>query len=333
MQSQKWGNNLCSFPRQTMQQHSNPNLYPNHYCWRSQSWMSLWRPTRPPESEVAQSCPTLCDPMDCSPPGSSVHGIHQARILEWIAISFSRGSSQPRDRTQVSHIVGRCFNLWASRKTLRPPELTPKKDVLFIIGDCNAKVGSQEIPSMTGKFGLGVQNEAGQRLTEFCQENAPVIANTLFQQHKRWLYPWTSSGGQYWNQIDYILCSQRWKDSISLVQLLSRVRLFVTPWLQHARLPCPSSAPGTCWNSYPSIWWCHPTISFSVIPFSSCLQSFPASGSFPMSQFFASGGQSIGASASASVLPMNIQDWFPSGLTGLISLQSKGLSIQGRGYI
>ena len=179
MQSQKWGNNLCSFPRQTMQQHSNPNLYPNHYCWRSQSWMSLWRPTRPPESEVAQSCPTLCDPMDCSPPGSSVHGIHQARILEWIAISFSRGSSQPRDRTQVSHIVGRCFNLWASRKTLRPPELTPKKDVLFIIGDCNAKVGSQEIPGVTGKFGLGLPNEAEQRLTEYCQENTLVIANTL----------------------------------------------------------------------------------------------------------------------------------------------------------
>ena len=93
---------------------------------------------------------------------------------------------------------------------------------------------------------------------------------------------------------------------------------------QHARPPCPSPTPGVHANSCPSSQWCHPTISSSIIPFSSCLQSFPASGSFPMIQFFASGGQSIGASA--SVLPMNIQCWFPLGLTGLISLQSKGLS-------
>ena len=89
--------------------------------------------------------------------------------------------------------------------------------------------------------------------------------------------------------------------------------------LQHARPPCPSPTPGIYSNSCPLSPWCHPTISSSVIPFSSCLQSFPASGSFPMSQFFTSGGQRIGASASASVLPMNIQDWFPLGWTGLIS--------------
>ena len=88
-------------------------------------------------------------------------------------------------------------------------ELTPKKDVLFIIGDWNAKVGSQETPGVTGKFGLGVQNEAGQKLTEFCQENTLVIANTLFKQHKTRLYTWTSPNGQHGNQIDYILCSQR----------------------------------------------------------------------------------------------------------------------------
>ena len=93
-------------------------------------------------------------------------------------------------------------------------ELTPKKDVFFIIGDWNAKVGSQEIPGVTGKFGLGVQNEAGQRLREFCQENTLVIANTLFQQHKRRLYTWTSPDGQYRNQIDYILCSQTWRSSL-----------------------------------------------------------------------------------------------------------------------
>ena len=88
-------------------------------------------------------------------------------------------------------------------------ELTPKKDVLFIIGDWNAKVGSQEIPGVTGKFGLGGQNEAGQRLIEFCQEKALVIANTVYQQHKRRLYTWTSPDGQHRNQTDYILCSQR----------------------------------------------------------------------------------------------------------------------------
>ena len=97
-------------------------------------------------------------------------------------------------------------------------ELTPKKDVLFIIGDWNAKVGSQEIPGATGKFGLGVQNEAGQRLTEFCQENAMVIARTLFQQYKRRFYTWTSSDGQRQNQIDYVLCSQRWRSSIQSVK-------------------------------------------------------------------------------------------------------------------
>ena len=95
--------------------------------------------------------------------------------------------------------------------------------------------------------------------------------------------------------------------------------------LQHARPPCTSPTPGACSNSCPSSQWCHPFISSSVIPFSSCLQSFLASGSFPMSQFFASGGQSIGVSASASVLLMNIQDWFPLQWTGWISLQCKGL--------
>ena len=92
-------------------------------------------------------------------------------------------------------------------------ELTPPKDVLFIIGDWNAKVGSQEIPGVTRKFGFGIQNEAGQRLIEFCQENALVGANTLFQQDKRRLYTWTSPVGQYQNQIEYILYSQRWRSS------------------------------------------------------------------------------------------------------------------------
>ena len=94
-------------------------------------------------------------------------------------------------------------------------ELTPKKDVLFIIRDWNAKVGSQETPGVTGKFGLGILNEAGQRLIKFCQENVLVITNTLFQQHKRRLYTWTPPDGQHQNQIDYIFCSQKGEDLYS----------------------------------------------------------------------------------------------------------------------
>ena len=97
-------------------------------------------------------------------------------------------------------------------------------------------------------------------------------------------------------------------------------------WLQHARLPCPSPSPRACANACQLSWWCHPTFLSSVLPFSSCHQSFPASGSFLMGQLFTSGGQSIGASSSASVLPVNKQDWFPLRLIGLISLKSKGLS-------
>ena len=143
---------------------------------------------------VAQSCLTVCDPMNCGPQGSSVHGILQARVLEWIS-QFSRS----------------------------------------------------------------------------------VVSNSL-RPHG----------------------------------------------LQQARHPCPSPTPGACSNSCSLNWWCHQTISYSVTPFSSCLQSFPASGSFQMSQFCASGGQSIGVSASASVLPMNTQDWPPWRWTGWISFAVQG---------
>ena len=141
MQSQKWQNDLCSFPWQTIQYHGNPG-----YALTSNA----------EEAEV-----------------------------EW-------------------------FYEYLQDLLV----LTPPKDILFIIGDQNAKVGSQETPGLTGKFGLGVQNEAGQRLIEFCHENALVIANTLFQQPKGRLYTWTSPKDQHWNQIDYILCSQRWRSSI-----------------------------------------------------------------------------------------------------------------------
>jgi len=111
-----------------------------------------------------------------------------------------------------------------------------------------------------------------------------------------------------------------------VVQSLSHVWLFVTSWTEAYQASCPSFSPRVCSHSCPLSWWCHPTISSSVAHFSSCPQSFPASGSFPVSWLFASGGQSIRASTSASVLPMNIQGWFPLGWTGWISLQSRGLS-------
>ena len=111
-----------------------------------------------------------------------------------------------------------------------------------------------------------------------------------------------------------------------LVHSFSHVWLFGPHGRQHTRLPCPSPSSGACSNWCPLSWWCHPIISSSVVPFSTCLQSFPASGSFLMSQLFSSGGQGIGISASASVLPIKTQDWFPWELTGLISLQSQGLS-------
>ena len=148
MQSQKRQNDLCWFPRQTIQYHSTPSL-----------------------------CPTS--------------NTEEAEV-EWFY------------------------------EDLQDLELTPQNDILFLIGDWNAKVGSQETPGVTGKFGLGIWNEAGQRLIEICQENALVIANTLFQQLKRRLYTWTSPDGQQRNQVDYILGSQRWRSSIQSAKKKTR---------------------------------------------------------------------------------------------------------------
>jgi len=161
---------------------------------------------------VAQSCLTLCDPMDCSLPGSSLHGILQARLLERIAISSSRGFFRLRERTCISSIAGGFF-------TTEPQGKPPKEMVQFSFS---------------------------------------VVSDSLWPHG-----------------------------------------------LQHTRPPCPSPSPEACSKSCPLSWWCHPTISSSVIPFSSCLQSFPASVSCPISQFFASGSQRFGVSVSASVLPVN----------------------------
>ena len=129
-----------------------------------------------------------------------------------------------------------------------------------------------------------------------------------------------------WMIFKYRICElRRWNVSVQLSH--SVMSDYLRPHgRQHVRIPYPSPTPRACSNSSPSSLWCYPTISFSVIPFSTCHHSFPASGSYLMSQFFPSDGQNIGASASASVLPVIIQNWFPVGLTGLISIQSKGLS-------
>ena len=141
-----------------------------------------------------------------------------------------------------------------------------------------------------------------------------------------WLGDWTAMMDFSSCHVNYQLSWHLW---VCISVQFSHSVMSYSLWLhglQHSRPPHPSPAPGVYSSSCPSSWWCHPTISSSIVPVSSCLQPFPASGFFPMSQFFASGGQSIGVSASASVLPKNTQDWFLLERTGWISLQSKGLS-------
>ena len=174
---------------------------------------------------------------------STVHEILQARILNWVAIPFSRGSSRPRDWTQVSCIAGKIFTIWATRKALYIPHLLLKKPKT-----CQQEITDKKQTTTTTKLAFCIQLFSCTIMSDFLRPHG----------------------------------------------------------LQHSRLPYPSPIPRTCSNPCPSSHWCHPTISSSVIPFSSHLQSFPASGSFLMNQVFASGGQSIWASALASVLPMSI---------------------------
>ena len=219
--------------------------------------------------------------MDCSPPGSSVHELLQARILEWAAIFFSRGFSRPRDQTQVSCTAGRFFTGWVTRETQYLQFITYISEIIIIKWTC-------------------------------MNSSANLLTGTLLPLKKLPFrhVPTLSSSH---NPSAQFSCSVM-SDSLQ------------SHGLQYTSLPCPSPTPGASSNSCPLSRWCHPTISSSVVPFSSHLQLFPASGSFQVSQFFTSGGQSIEVSASASVLPMNTQDWFPLGWTCWISLLSKELS-------
>ena len=150
--------------------------------------------------------------MDCSPPGSPVPGILQARTLEWVAISFSNAGKWKVKVKSLSH-SGLLATPWTAAYQAPLSMDFPGKSTGV---GCHCLL--REIPGVTGKFGLEVQNEAGQRLIEFCQENALVIANIRFQHHRRRLYTWPSPHGQYRNQIDSILCSQRWRNYIQSAQ-------------------------------------------------------------------------------------------------------------------
>ena len=278
--------------------------------------------------------------MDCSLPGSSVHGIFQAENLEWIVISFSRGSSWPRDWTRVSHIVDRRFTVYEHWGTYIFFELA----FLFSSGIYpGVELLDHMMVLFLGFWGISIFLEIFwlQKFTfpptvyEGSSSSAPSPAFAI----------WAHFGHGHSVRCEVISCgfdlhfSEAYRcwgsfhvpvghlyESVAVVQLLSHVQLLWPHGLQHARLPCPSLSPKDCSNSCPLSRSCHPTILSLVAPFSSCLQSFPASGSFQMSWLFASGSQSIGASALASVLPVNSQGWFPLGLTGLISSLSKGLS-------
>ena len=218
--------------------------------------------------------------------------ILQARILGWVP--SSRGSSQPRDWTQISHITGGFFTIWATRKVQEP------------WGD-----------SLSLLKGIFPTQEMNQCL-HLCRW---ILYQLSYQRSLN-----SSIGMSNIKESDYN--SHYNIHSVSSVQFSLSV-VSDTLWhheLWHARPPCPSPSPGVHWNTCPLSQWCHPTILSSAVPFSSHLQSFPASGSFQMSQFFCIRWPSITVSASASVLPVNIQDWSPLGWTGWISLWSKGLS-------
>ena len=326
------------------------------------------------------SCVRLCDPMDCSPPGSSVQGILQARVLEWVAISFSRRSSWSRDWTHISCIAGRFFTVWATKEVpsvfryknsvvgeeteahwLPTPGLyLPVQSLAYTLllstpsrMSCIQAAFYQGVGLRSPSGGLYMGRLAGSslfciyfRLGKWCDikskfkefsysssrwivkqwrhftTSTPSLAQELLTVHsamevqevlKRKQEPWR--WGTQWSAFSSVQFSH---------SVMSNSSWPYGP--QHVRPPCPSPTPGVYSNSSPFSRWCHPTISSSVVPFSSHLQSFSASGSFQMSQLFASGVQSIGVSASASVLPMNTQDWSPLGWTGWISLQSNGLS-------
>ena len=160
-----------------------------------------------------------------------------SKTTEWsLFVSKASHSILQQSKYALTSNVEKAEVEWFYEDLQELLELKPKKDVLFIIGDWNAKVGSQETPEVTGKFGLGVQNKAGQRLTEFDQENALVIANTLFPQNKRRLYTWTSPDGQYWNQIDYLSFQPKMDKLYTVSKNKTRSWLWLRSWTPYCQI-------------------------------------------------------------------------------------------------
>ena len=244
-----------------------------------------------------------CYVAPCSSPRSSVLGISQAWILEWDVISFSRESSQPKDWTCISYVfcIGtqvlyhwhQLGSQWNVYRTSTSSNLASMKWYTYFLGTFTQ---------------VSIWNTNSQKL------HRSHIQEGVYT----WYMILQATEGDAKGRVSHWPCSFQFRRSVMSDYLQSHGP-------QHTRPPCPSPTSRGYSNSCSLSWWCYPTISSSAIPFS-CLQSFPASGSFQMSKLFASGGQSIGVSASTSVLPMNIKDWFPLWQTGWISLQSKGLS-------
>ena len=272
--------------------------------------------------QVAQSCPAVCDSMDYSPPGSSVHEILQAKILESVAISSFRGSSNLGIKSTSLMFPTLSGGLFTAGATWEAPSMA-----ITLVTWCFSYKHCEPHKWPSFPFHISFYNTwgymCGQLLALYRLHFSSLIYGICFISTLIlflfcmsfnlylfvliWSYkPSSNLPGAKWGSVQFscsVVSNSLWPHG-----------------LQHARPPCPSPTPRVHPNPCPLSQWWHPTISSSVSLFSSCSQSFPASGSFPMSQLFASGGQSIGVSASASVLPMNIQNWFHLGWTGWIFL-------------
>ena len=280
--------------------------------------------------------------MDCNPPGSSVHGILQARVLEWVLPFPPPGIfPDPGIKLVPPAFTDKFFTIeppgklpwskWANgknRPSIQSPSCPPNQQLLpKTIQVTNMRcyhLYSEEVCMVTNSIMIScfdfLSDPGGFDIQIFILIAREGCLWFLVRDYLKMQIEWSSLKPRLQHSL--------WSPYILSVQFnCSVVSDSLQPHeMQHARPPCPSPTPGVYPNSCPLSRWCHPAITSSIIPFSSCLQSFPASGSLQMSQLFASGGQSTGVSASTSVLPMNTQDWSPLGWTGWISLQSKGLS-------
>ena len=263
--------------------------------WEALSWAYA---AADAAAKSLQSCPTLCDPIDSSPPGFPVPEVLQARTLEWVAISFFNVWNWKVKVKSLSRV--RLFVTPWTAAHQAPPSMGFSRQEYW---------SGVPLPSPPGPIVLSKSSKKTETHSSYIMHFYQSIW-VISKKTNVTIRLWPIKGFFSSVQFNYsVMSDSLWPHG-----------------LQHPRLPCPSPTLKAYTNSDLSSQWYHPTISSSVIPFSSCFQSFPASGSFRMSWFFTSGGQNIGVSASASVLPMNIQDWFPLRWTGWISLQSRGLS-------